>query len=56
MGGSLFILITYKPIFPYILVALKFLDYEFSASFFDLYLLKLSSILEQEVELFRDDV
>jgi len=53
MLGSLFILITYKPILPYILVALKFLDYEFSASFFDFYLLQLSSTFQEELELFN---
>jgi len=52
--GCLFRLLIYKPVFPHILVALKFLHYHFTASFFDFHLLELSSKLdEEEIELFK---
>ena len=54
MVNCLLPLLIYKPIFPYILVALQFLDYPFAASFYDFYLLELTSDLgKEELQLFR---
>jgi hypothetical protein len=50
----LFILLIYKPIFPYVISALHFLHCNFVVYFFDLHLMQLTTnFLEDELELFN---